>query len=83
MCIIVRRGPRRGDVPPIASSGFFIRTLDFYRRRMKGEELIGEILRPVAKALGWIIAAALLVMFIWAVVTYVVPVIRRRLYGNE
>jgi len=63
-------------------SGFFIRTLDFYRRRMK-EELLGEILRPVAKALGWIIAAALLVMFIWAVVTYVVPVIRRRLYGNE
>jgi hypothetical protein len=47
------------------------------------EELLGEILRPVAKALGWIIAAALLIMFIWAVVTYVVPVIRRRLYDNE
>jgi hypothetical protein len=47
------------------------------------EELLGEILRPVARALGWIIAAALLVMFIWAVVTYVVPVLRRRLYGNE
>ncbi len=46
------------------------------------EELLGEILRPVAKALGWIIAGALIVMFIWAVVTYVVPVIRR-LYGNE
>ena len=68
-------------LPPIASSGFFIRTLDFYRRRMK-EELLGEILRPVAKALGWIIAAALLVMFIWAVVVYVVPVIRRRLYNE-
>jgi flagellar basal body-associated protein FliL len=50
---------------------------------MKGGELLGEILRPAAKALGWIIAGALLVMFIWAVVTYVVPVIRRRLYGNE
>jgi len=61
---------------------FFIRTLDFYQRRMK-EELIGEILRPAARALGWIIAGALLVMFVWAVVTYVVPVIRRRLYGNE
>jgi len=46
------------------------------------EELIAEILRPAAKALGWIIAGALLVMFIWAVVTYVVPVIRRRLYGK-
>ena len=68
-------------MPPIASSGFFIRTLDFYQRRMK-EELLGEILRPVAKALGWIIAAALLVMFIWAVVVYVVPVIRRRLYNE-
>ena len=82
MCIIVRRGPRRGDVPPIASSGFFIRTLDFYRRRMK-EELLAEILRPAARALGWVVAGALIILFIWAVVTYVVPVIRRRLYGNE
>ncbi len=46
------------------------------------EELLGEILRPISRALGWIIAAALLVMFIWAVVVYVVPVIRRRLYNE-
>ena len=63
--------------------GSFSLEFRFSRGRMKGEELIGEILRPAAKALGWIIAGALLVMFIWAVVTYVVPVIRRRLYGNE
>jgi hypothetical protein len=69
--------------PGVAMSGFFIRTLDFYQRRMKGEELIGEILRPVAKALGWIIAAALLVMFIWAVVVYVVPVIRKHVHGRH
>jgi len=50
---------------------------------MKGGELLGEILRPAAKALGWIIAGALLIMFVYAVVVYVVPVIRRRLYGNE
>jgi hypothetical protein len=49
---------------------------------MKGEELLGEILRPAARALGWIIAGALLILFIYAVVVYVVPVIRRRLYGN-
>jgi hypothetical protein len=47
------------------------------------EELLGEILRPAARALGWIIAGALLILFIYAVVVYVVPVIRRRLYGNE
>jgi hypothetical protein len=47
------------------------------------EELLGEILRPAARALGWIIAGALLILFIWVVVTYVVPVLRRRLYGNE
>jgi hypothetical protein len=50
---------------------------------MKGEELLGEILKPTARALGWIIAGALIMLFIWAVVVYVVPVIRRRLYGNE
>ncbi len=50
---------------------------------MKGEELIGEILRPAAKALGWIVAGALIMLFVWVVVTYIVPVIRRRLYGNE
>jgi hypothetical protein len=50
---------------------------------MKGEELLGEILRPVSRALGWIIAGALLILFIWAVVTYVVPTLRRRLYDNE
>ena len=50
---------------------------------MKGEELLGEILRPITRVIGWIIAGALIMLFIWAVVTYVVPVIRRRLYGNE
>jgi len=63
-------------------SGFFIRTLDFYQRHMK-EELIGEILRPVAKALGWIVAGALIMLFVYAVVVYVVPVIRRHVHGNE
>jgi len=47
------------------------------------EELLGEILRPAARALGWIIAGALLVMFVYAVVVYVVPVIRRHVHGNE
>jgi hypothetical protein len=50
---------------------------------MKGEELLGEILRPVAKALGWIVAGALIMLFVYAVVVYVVPTLRRRLYGNE
>ena len=68
-------------MPPIVSSGFFIRTLDFYQRCMK-EELIAEILRPTAKALGWIIAGALIMLFVYAVVVYVVPVIRRRLYSE-
>jgi hypothetical protein len=44
------------------------------------EELLGEILRPVSRALGWIIAGALIMLFVYAVVVYVVPVIRRRLY---
>jgi hypothetical protein len=82
MCKIVRRVSRRGHVASGCHVWFFIRTLDFYQRRMK-EELIGEILRPVSRALGWILAGLLLVLFIWAVVTYVVPVVRRRLYGNE
>jgi hypothetical protein len=47
------------------------------------EELLAEILRPISRALGWVVAGALIILFIWAVVTYVVPVIRRRLYGNE
>jgi hypothetical protein len=83
MCKIVRRGSRRGDVASVAMSGFFIRTLDFYQRHMKGEELLGEILRPVGRALGWIVAGALIMLFVYVVVVYVVPVIRRRLYGNE
>ena len=45
---------------------------------MKGEELLGEILKPTARALGWIIAGALIMLFVYAVVVYVVPVIRRR-----
>jgi hypothetical protein len=50
---------------------------------MKGEELLGEILKPTARALGWIIAGALIMLFVYAMVVYVVPVIRKRLYGNE
>jgi hypothetical protein len=49
---------------------------------MKGEELIAEILRPVSRALGWIVAGALIMLFVYAVVVYVVPVIRRRLYNE-
>jgi len=49
---------------------------------MKGEELIGEILRPAARALGWVVAGGLIILFIWAVVVYVVPALRSRL-GNE
>ena len=44
------------------------------------EELLGEILKPVTRTLGWIIAGALIMLFVYAVVVYVVPVIRRRLY---
>ena len=66
-------------LPPLPVLAFFIRTLHFYQRRMK-EELLGEILRPVSRALGWIIAGALIMLFVYAVVVYVVPVIRRRLY---
>ncbi len=44
------------------------------------EEILGEILRPISRALGWIAAGALIMLFVYAVVVYVVPVIRRRLY---
>jgi len=50
---------------------------------MKGEEILGEILKPTARALGWIIAGALIMLFVYAVVVYVVPVIRRHVRGNE
>jgi len=67
----------------VAVSGFFSLEPRFSRGRMKGEELLGEILKPTARALGWIIAGALIMLFVYAMVVYVVPVIRKRLYGNE
>ena len=82
MCKIVRRGPRRGDVASVAMSGFFSLEPRFSRGCMK-EELLGEILRPVAKALGWIVAGALVMLFVYAVVVYVVPALRRHVHGNE
>ena len=50
---------------------------------MNGEELLGEILRPITRVIGWIIAGALIMLFVYAVVVYVVPVIRRHVRGNE
>jgi len=50
---------------------------------MKAEEFLGEVLRPVSRALGWIVAGALIMLFVYAVVVYVVPVIRRHVRGNE
>jgi len=47
------------------------------------EELIGEILRPISRALGWIVAGALIMLFVYAVVVYVVPALRRHVHGNE
>ena len=47
------------------------------------EELLGEILRPVSRALGWIIAGALIMLFIYFAVVHIVPRLRRHLYGNE
>lgn len=43
------------------------------------KELLGEIVRPIARALGWVIAGSLLILFVWAVAVYIVPAIRRRL----
>ncbi len=61
--------------------GSFSLEYRFSRGRMK-EELLGEILRPISRALGWIAAGALIMLFVYAVVVYVVPVIRRRLYNE-
>jgi len=47
------------------------------------EELLGEILRPISRALGWIVAGALIMLFVYAVVVYVVPALRRHVRGNE
>ncbi|MEM4439442.1 MAG: hypothetical protein QW680_12530 [Pyrobaculum sp.] len=46
-------------------------------------EVLGEILRPISRALGWIVALALIMLFVYAVVVYVVPTLRRHLHGGN
>jgi len=43
-------------------------------------ELALEILRPVAKAVGLVAAAAIILLFILVVAIYVVPSVRSRLW---
>jgi len=67
-------------------SGPYYRWLSLEPRFSRGcmkEELLGEILRPISRALGWIVAGALIMLFVYAVVVYVVPALRRHVRGNE